>query len=306
MSMFTPALNLVIRRQHSVVSDEQLEAHGITRQRRRTLFANGVFDTIHRGVYILSSAEHTVEARSVAACLANPRLVICGTTAGRIMRLRKMVGDDIHAMALNACPQLAGVVTHRTNHLLDSDIDIRPDGIRILRPPRLAHNLADHVDDSGFESVLEQLLDRRELTVPELFAADRELRKRGRDGAARFARVLAKRPAFAKPKNSDLEVRVLRALAGRGLLLVPQYEITLKDGSVIHPDGADPARRFGVEVDHVTWHGGRRVTVYDKWRDRQTILLGWQIPRVTDEDLRTRFHQTINELVELYEARAAA
>jgi hypothetical protein len=239
MSMFTPALNLVIRRQHSVVSDEQLEAHGITRQRRRTLFANGVFDTIHRGVYILSSAEHTVEARSVAACLANPRLVICGTTA-------------------------------------------------------------------GFESVLEQLLDRRELTVPELFAADRELRKRGRDGAARFARVLAKRPAFAKPKNSDLEVRVLRALAGRGLLLVPQYEITLKDGSVIHPDGADPARRFGVEVDHVTWHGGCRVTVYDKWRDRQTILLGWQIPRVTDEDLRTRFHQTINELVELYEARAAA
>ena len=99
---------------------------------------------------------------------------------------------------------------------------------------------------------------------------------------------------------------MLGALAARGVLLIPQYEITLKDGSVIHPDGADPARRFGVEVDHVTWHGGRRATVYDKWRDRQTTLLGWQIPRVTDEDLRTRFHHTINELVELYADRVAA
>lgn len=306
MSTFTPALNLLIRRQHSVVSAEQLEIHGITRQRRRTVFGNGVFDVVHRGVYILASAEHTIEARSVAACLANPRLVICGPTAGRIYRLRKMFGDDVHAMALNACPQLDGVVTHRTNRLSAEDIEVRPDGIRILRAPRLTHNLADHLDDQGFESVIEQLLDRRAVTIPQLFAADRALRQRGRDGAARFARVLSKRPAFAKPKNSDLEVRVLGALARRGILLVPQYEITLPDGSVIHPDGGDPSRRFGVEVDHVTWHGGRARSQYDKWRDRQTSRMGGVIPRVTDEDLRSRFHAMINELVELHEGRAAA
>ena len=130
--------------------------------------------------------------------------------------------------------------------------------------------------------------------------------KQGRDGTARFVRVLARRPSLAKPKNSDLEVRVLRALASRGVVLVPQYEIRLPDGSVIHPDGVDPFRRFGVEIDHVTWHGGRVRSQYDKWRDRQTARLGWVIARVTDEDLRTRFHGTINDLVEIYVRRAAA
>ena len=178
MPTFTPALNLVIRRQHLVVSTDQLEQHGVTRQRRRSLFANGHFDTLHRGVHILASAEHTIEARCVAACLANPRLVICGPTAGRVKRLRKMPGDDIHAMALNACPQLDGGVTHRTNQLSADDVESRPDGIRILRSPRLAHNLADHLDDGGFESVVEQMLDRQDLTIPELFAVDRALRHR--------------------------------------------------------------------------------------------------------------------------------
>ncbi len=306
MTNFSPALNLTIRRQYGVVSAEQLDTHGVSRQRRRSLVANGCFDTLHRGVYIVTSAQHTLEARCVAACLANPVLVICGTTAGRIMRLRKMVGDDIHAMALNACPELAGVVTHRTNHLGAGEVVTRPDGIRILSTPRLAFNLADHLDDLGFESVLEQLLDRGEVTVPALFASSRVLSRRGRDGTARFARVLAKRPLLAKPKDSDHEVRLLRALAERGVRLIPQFELALPDGTLIHVDGADRERRFAVEVDHVTWHGGRARTQYDKWRDRQTDRIGWLISRVPDEDLDQRFHATVNELVEIHRGRRAA
>jgi hypothetical protein len=306
MTAFPPALNLVLRRQHSVVSMHQLLTHGITRQRRRTLLDNGVFDAIHPGVFVLASAERTVETRCVAACLANPRLVICGTTAGRLVRLRKMVGDDIHAMALGASPCLEGVVTHRTNHLDASDIDTRPDGIRLLGAARLAFNLANFLDDLGFESVLEQLLDRRLVSVPQLYSAHRALSKRGRDGTARFARVLSSRPSMAKPKDSDQEVKLLRALASRGIALVPQYELVLPDGTIVHPDGADPNRRFAVEVDHVTWHGGRAATQYDKWRDRQTDRLGWLISRVTDHDVDRRLHATVNELVEVYCNRPAA
>lgn len=306
VTTFPPALNLIIRRQHGVVATQQFDTHGITRQRRRTLIASGLFDTLHRGVYILASAPLTLEARCVAACLANPAIVICGTTAGQIMHLRNMVGDDIHAMALNACPQLQDVVTHRTYHLQPSDVVTRPDGIRVLRPRRLAFNLADYLDDLRFESALEQMLDRGEVTVPELFAASRSLSKRGRDGTARFARVLAKRPSLAKPKDSDHEVRLLRALAGRGVALIPQFELTLPDGTVIHLDGGDPTRRFGVEVDHVTWHGGRARSGYDKWRDRQTDRIGWLVSRVPDEDLDKRFHATISELVEIHHGRVAA
>ena len=306
MSTFSPTLTQLIRRQHSVVSAEQLESHGVSRSQRRTLMAQGLFDTLHRGVYILATAEHTLEARCVGVCLANPRLVICGTTAGRLINLRGMRGDDIHAIGRGVSTELNDAVTHRTNALTPADIVTRPDGIRHLAPPRLTYNLADYLDDDDFESAVEQIIDKRHATVPEIFAAGRELRKMGRDGTSRFARVLARRPALAKPKNSDLEIKVMRALEARGVVLIPQFAITLPDGSVIHPDGADPTRRFGVEVDHVTWHGGRIATQYDKWRDRQTTRLGWAISRVTDDDLRRGFHRTVNELVEIYRGRAVA
>ena len=42
-----------------------------------------------------------------------------------------------------------------------------------------------------------------------------------------------------------------------GFVLVRQFEVELLNGSIIHLGGADPGRRFGVEVDHVTWHGPR-------------------------------------------------
>ena len=220
--------------------------------------------------------------------------------------LRKMTGDDIHVIGTSISTELAGVVTHRTTQLDASDIVTRGDGIRHLSAPRLTFNLASYLDDDGFESVVEQMIDKRHTDIPELFATGRSLKKRGRDGTSRFARVLAKRPAFAKPKNSDLEVRVLRALADRGVLLIPQFELSLPDGSKIHPDGADPARRFGVEVDHITWHGGRIDSEYDKWRDRQTTRMGWAVPRVTDQELRTRFNGTISELIDIYRERPLA
>jgi hypothetical protein len=306
MTTFRPALTGLIRRQRGVVSIEQLIEHGISRAERRTLVASGLIESIHRGVYILATADRTLEARAVAACLACPRLVICGPTAGRLMGIRRTACDDVHAVTGAGITHLDGVVLHRTNELdFDTDVIVRPDGIRILSAERWVFDIARYVDDISFESILEQLLDRREVTVPALFATGRRLQKSGREGSARFARVLAKRPLWAKPKDSTDEVKVLRALAERGVALVPQFELELPDGSVIHLDGADPTRRFGVEVDHVTWHGGRAPSQYDKWRDRQTTRMGWAVARVTDEDLSARWAATINDLLVIHQGRTA-
>ncbi|MGH2478010.1 MAG: hypothetical protein ACRDIL_22415, partial [Candidatus Limnocylindrales bacterium] len=61
-----------------------------------------------------------------------------------------------------------------------------------------------------------------------------------------------------------------------------------------------------VEVDHVTWHGGRLDSQADKWRDRQLLRIGWIVARVTDEDLRLRFGSAVSELVEIHRLRRAA
>ena len=83
----------------------------------------------------------------------------------------------------------------------------------------------------------------------------------------------------------------------------PRCAIDLGGGRWLHLDGADRERRFGVEVDHVTWHGGRLATQQDKWRDRQVMRLGWVVARVTDEDIEQRLNATVAELCEIHRLR---
>ncbi|MCB0969135.1 MAG: hypothetical protein KDB37_20075, partial [Ilumatobacter sp.] len=85
--------------------------------------------------------------------------------------------------------------------------------------------------------------------------------------------------------------------------LVRQHPIRLRNGVVVHPDGALPAIRWAVEIDHVEWHGGRFETQDDKGRDRQLRRIHWQVDRITDQEIRERFAASIDELVELVALR---
>jgi hypothetical protein len=307
MSQLPSAVLDVARRQHGVVTAEQLSSHGVSTYRRRRLLQSGMFVSVHPGVYRLASAAATLEARCAAACLAVPGVVISGPTAARLSNIRHMSGDDVHAMVNRTYLHLDGVVVHRTTELHPThDVVVRGDGIRVLALPRLVFDLARFVDDDVLETVIEQLLQRKITNIPRLFAAGRRLRRPGRDGTARFRRVLDRRPMWAKPKHSDLEVQLLRALRARGIDLVPQLPLTLPNGQRIRLDGGDPRRRFGVEVDHVTWHGGRVDQQHDKWRDRQCARIGWYVGRVTDEDVDRRLAATVDDLVAIYSARAVA
>jgi very-short-patch-repair endonuclease len=86
---------------------------------------------------------------------------------------------------------------------------------------------------------------------------------------------------------------------------VRQHPLRLPNGVTIHVDGADPAVRWAVEIDHVTWHGGRFDAQRDKSRDRGARRIRWQVDRVTDLELAEDFDRAIDELVDLYRLRVA-
>jgi very-short-patch-repair endonuclease len=298
------AKSLAFARTHlGLITTDRLSADGVSRHGRSALIASGMIVPIHQGVYRFGSHPVTFEQQCLAACLAIDTLVISGTSAGRLMGLRRMPDGPVHAMVLNRKTRLNDVVIHRTNALGDDDMMIRPDGLRMLRPARLVPDLARFLDDVDLESVIEQLIDRRVASIPMLAASARRLRVRGRDGTARLARVLESRPAWMKPKDSDLEVRFLRALEARGVRLVPQFELDLGGGRIVYLDGADPVARLGVEIDHVTWHGGRLDAQADKRRDRLALRVRWLIVRVTDEDVRHRLEATLDEVVAIHRQR---
>jgi hypothetical protein len=306
MSHLPPEASCLARRQHGAISSDQLSELGVRRHQRQSLVRAGVLSEMHRSVYRFVSVPDSLEQRCAAACLADPELVISGPTAGILHRLRRMPRGSVHTMSRHRV-DLDDIVAHRTNRLdLERDVIHRGDGIRVLAIPRLVFDLARFLDDNDFESVIEQLLDRRLTSIPVLFATGRSLQKAGRDGSARFGRVLARRPAWAKPKGSTQEVTLFAALQAAGVTLTPQLTVELPDGWPVHIDGGDRARRVGIEVDHVTWHGGRAESQYDKWRDRQLARISWLIVRVTDEDINRRLDETVREIVEVYESRRVA
>jgi very-short-patch-repair endonuclease len=301
------SLAATVRRQHGVVTVAQLIGDGIGRNSIRRLVEQGTIVRYHHGVYRVATSPDLFEARCVAACLCDPTTVVTGVAAGRLLEFRHVFKPDEPVLLVehDRSPLSRGVTLRRTNVLEPKDWCLRDDGIRLATPARAWFDCARDTSDQRFEMLTEWVIDRHS-SVPEIWEMMRRMSARGRPGAARVRRVLSQRSAWQRPAGSGLELRVLNALERAGIRgLVRQYAIKLPNGIVIHADGALPSIRWAVEVDHVTWHGGRLDAQRDKGRDRQLRRINWQVDRVTDVELRERFERTIRELVELVMLRRA-
>lgn len=308
MPQFSPALAAAIAGTHGIVTLDQMVADGTSVNQVRRLVTAGVLIRCHDGVYRVATSADTFESRCAAACAAAPGVVVSGPAAARLWQFRHVWRPEQPiVLAPPAAHPLSGpTVVHRTNLLDATDSVLRPDGIRLATPPRAWFDCANDVDDDRFERLTEWVLDKH-ASVPTLWAMRRRMAGRGRRGLARVNRVLSKRSAWQKPADSGLELIMFNALTRRGIRgLVRQYAIKLPDGIVIHADAALPEIRWALEVDHVTWHGGRLDAQHDKARDRQLRRIGWQVDRVTDVEVTTALPATIDELVELIALRRAA
>jgi very-short-patch-repair endonuclease len=292
---------------YGIVTRARLIEDGFTVNTIRQLVTDDVITLCHRGVYRLVTAPDSFESRCVAACAADISAVITGAAAARLWEFRHVFRPEqpIALVEHDRSPLNRGVIVRRTNVLEPEDWVLRADVIRVASPPRAWFDCARDLDDTRFEMLTEWVLDHH-ATVPALWHLRRRLSGKGRPGLARVNRVLSQRAPWQRPAGSGLELRVLTALERRGVVgLVRQHPIRLSDGVVIHPDGALPDIRWAVEIDHVTWHGGRLDAQRDKGRDRRLRRIGWQVDRVTDIELREHFEATIDELVELSTLRRA-
>lgn len=305
MAFLSEALSDLVARRHGIVTTHELVDDGLTTNAIRAWVAHGALRRCHNGVYRLGVAPETFESRCAAVSLADPNVVVTGPSAARLWRFRHVFRPELPIVLVehDRNPFGSGVVVQRTNVLSDEDRVRRDDGIVVASPSRAWFDCARHLDDERFEMLTEWVIDHH-AGLPTLWRTRRRLSGKGRTGLARVNRVLSQRAAWQRPAGSGLEVRVVRALERAGVRgIVRQHPIRLYNGSVVHPDGALPGVKWAVEIDHVTWHGGRIDAQRDKARDRALRRVGWQVDRVTDVDLADRFDATIAELVALIELR---
>jgi len=289
---------------HGVLSAAELSALGISIDQREHLVTHGLLVGVHRGVWAVAALPTSLPARCRAISLADGRAFVTGRAAGALWELRR-VGrpDPIEVRVPHFAHSLAGpgIRLRRCNALDPRDVVVRPDGIRLASPPRLAFDLAAVLPALDLESVVEQMVDRRWCTIPTLIDTGRRLAHPARPGSTRFVQVLGSRPAWLAPVDSHLELLLFDALRRAGVAeLARQHRLELPGGWAIHGDIAVPRLRWLIAVDHVTWHGGRVDAQRDKQNDRQAGVLGWRVDRVTDEDLQRRFDATVDELLAIH------
>ena len=299
MHALTPAVAAWLSTHHGVIALSDLRRLGVTDHQIRRLLRVRLLTPYTRGVFRLAAAPETMEQRMALACAVHPRVMVSHVSAGRMWNVRRLGADQrLHVMVPGRVQRrLPEVVVHWSHRIDPVDVVERPDGIRLTSPPRTAFDLAWWLSDDRLASVIEQLVHDQRCTIPTLFATGRRLRESGRNGSARFGRVLQSRPAWLHPVGSDLELRFERAVVAAGLAQpIRQHPIVLPDGHVIHVDFYWPDAREAVEIDHITWHGGKLDLTYDKQRDRQLRRLGIHVTRFTDSEIGDAMVRVIDDL----------
>jgi hypothetical protein len=244
----------------------------------------------------------TLDQAGALACATARDVVVSHRSAGRIWKLRRLgIGPEPdHIEVLHpgrAHRLLPGVVTHRCHRIEPTDVVERPDGIRVTSPARTVFDLAAVLSDERLESIIEQVVHDGLTTIAALHRTGERLREHGRNGSARFARVLGSRPIDTTTIDSDLELVVERAIMAAGLPRPHrQHPLRLVTGELIHVDFYWDPEAEVLEIDHVTWHGGKRDLTEDKRRDRLIRRLGIHTTRVTDVDVRERLDNIIEDL----------
>jgi hypothetical protein len=236
--------------------------------------------------------------RLIAACLAGPA-VASHRAAGLLWDLPGMPQETVEVTALRHRRRHAVDVTwHESHHLTDRDVT-QIDGIPITRPVRTFVDLGAVLSTDELETVLNQGIRRRMLSVP---AIGRRLEELGglRRGSAVVQSVLDRHTPNRRGPDSVLETRFLQLVRSAGRPEpVAQFEVRLGDGSVVRVDFAYPARWIAVELDGAIFHSGELAERRDRRRDNGLGALGWRVLRFNWDDV-TRTPEYVLQTVDAY------
>ncbi|MEL6892225.1 MAG: hypothetical protein AAFP84_11555 [Actinomycetota bacterium] len=278
MSILSPTLIRRIRRRHHTVTMTELLDDGVAIGDVRRWIGVGVLTELAPGVLAVTDALRLdpFHVRAAALALADPIAVCDPITSARCWELPGVFRPTR--------PTTVDDTTAPRTHVVR-----RLDGIRLLSPAATWFGLAGLLSPSRFVEWSAIVLDEH-VDVRAAHDVVRRSADPGRAAHRRAATVLSSRRAWQRPSGNGDERRVRASLRRRGLAgLDGTHTIEIRLGGTVysvHPTAVDHELRWGVEVDHVDWHGGRRSDELQHAVDLGLRRAGWHITTVTDRAVR--------------------
>lgn len=266
------------RRQHGVITREQLAELGYTREAVKHRLRTGRLHPAHRGVYAVGRPQLTKHGRWMAAVLAcGPGAAGSHGTAAAILEIGNERGAVEVSVCATRCPRVAGIQVHRRSVLEANEVGVAS-RIPVTSPVRTLIDLASYLPARQLERAINEA-DKLDLVDPETLrsAADTH---RGERGVAAL-RALLDATTFTLT-DSELERRFL-ALAMRAGLPKPVTGARVNGFKV---DFFWPELGLVVETDGLRYHRTPTQQSRDKLRDQAHAAAGMSTLRFSDAQVR--------------------
>lgn len=274
------ALAALAARQHGVVAAGQFEAIGISRGAIRVRREGGRLHPLHRGVYAVGHTVLTPNGRRMAAVLAiGPTAVLSHRDAAALHGLRPtsrpVFEVTVPARGRRSRP---GIDVHAVRALHPDDVTA-VDGIPCTAWPRTVLDCADVLPPRAVERLLDAAVELRLYDERLLHAV--LARSPGRRATVVLRDVLDAHTAGTTLTRSELEEAFLHLCARH---VLPRPEVDVPFG----PYTADflfRAERVIVECDGLAYHSSPGAVRRDRRRDLALQARGWEVVRLTWEQV---------------------
>jgi hypothetical protein len=191
----------------------------------------------------------------------------------------------VEVTSLRRLRETHGVILH-TSPLLQGHL-IEWDGLPVTSVERTLLDVCSVARRWSVEAALDGAIRKKQTTlekVTELFISEA---RRGRRGARLMRELLTERGAGQPIRDSDLHREFVRFLKRNGVTGFSEYfPVRDETGFFVEIDVAFPHLMLGFEVDGYSAHSSKQAFERDRERERQLIIRGWTIVRITKADLK--------------------
>lgn len=284
MSTARDLIDPTLRRQHQVISRNQVLSAGVAPATLSRMARSGELVLAERGIYRSGDAEPTWESRLLAVILSRRGLVVASHRA--VARLLGVPSYDAADLEVSV-PSKRGFAHPEAIVHESRDLHFVPPmeiaGIPCTPPRRLAVDIGSVLGTTAYTTVIRELRRDHGVTWKQLAAILRLHSEHGRDGCGPLRQQLERYYGVDGIPDTTLEQQVLDLIIDADLPVpVCQFVVPLPGGGHYRLDFAYPEWKLDVEVDG-PHHRLPHVRARDARRDRRMKALGWDVLRLPEE-----------------------